>query len=662
MLKIVYLTPMATHPVDAGSKKRMVNIVNALRKYGAEFYPIVSAFHEVSDEQKAAMEAYWGEVCYVEGRSKKLSNVSEGYGIDDWYNPELTDAIARIVAEKKPDLIYTNYCFMTRFRDEGIDLPVILDTHDILSSRTSLYEQIGSAPGFFYTTPEEEERGLKRADVVMGIQPRETDLLKERLPEHDVITVGQPCQAWPPEMRAVTEVKKIGFIGSGHLFNRHGIDTFIQFYGQYFDSYPGQPEVVLAGKICDHVSQSPPWLIKHGFVEDISEFFNSVDLMISPVEVGTGLKIKTVEAFCSGRPTISTDIGSDGLEAVDLAHKCFSIEAMMSEIYWVIKEPERLAELEQTSQALARSYMDSSAAELQVLWERMSALAGKSEDMHPSFNNQVRPVQLGKLADVQLSSDKVGHLGEGWKEATGGAFWNVAKGAKLELDFTEATSDTEVLFVDLMIPDNLGGTCKMFFDGEELLTSTVTNGINRLRCLLPESSRGLHDLAFELSDEAGNSEVRSYRLDRVGKQENGIKPGTVVSLGDENSSGYLGQGWSWAEGTHIWSNAERAFLHFSLPTHEGQPVFELQIIIPEDTKFSLLWGDQLLYSEVGTDSWKKINVPLPKEVSDDQKECMLILESSKLFAPPNSMRELGVCVYAMSVVYKDINGSEKAGA
>ena len=51
-----------------------------------------------------------------------------------------------------------------------------------------------------------------------------------------------------------------------------------------------------------------------GFINDIDSFIASQMLMVAPISIGSGLKMKIPHALSCGTPVITTNIGSEGLE------------------------------------------------------------------------------------------------------------------------------------------------------------------------------------------------------------------------------------------------------------------------------------------------------------------------------------------------------------
>ena len=97
-----------------------------------------------------------------------------------------------------------------------------------------------------------------------------------------------------------------------------------------------------------------------GHVENLAEFYNSVDVVINPVEFGTGLKIKSVEGLAFGKPLITTPEGVVGLghflasptQAIVICH---TPDQFVSELKQLALQRPRLTALTEAAQKLAQS-------------------------------------------------------------------------------------------------------------------------------------------------------------------------------------------------------------------------------------------------------------------------------------------------------------------
>lgn len=54
-----------------------------------------------------------------------------------------------------------------------------------------------------------------------------------------------------------------------------------------------------------------------GFVENLKPYFSSCVAMVAPLSLGAGIKIKVLEAMYAGIPTLTNEIGIEGIPAID---------------------------------------------------------------------------------------------------------------------------------------------------------------------------------------------------------------------------------------------------------------------------------------------------------------------------------------------------------
>ena len=57
-----------------------------------------------------------------------------------------------------------------------------------------------------------------------------------------------------------------------------------------------------------------------GFVTDVTDAYRDADVVVVPLRVGGGTRIKVLEAFAHGRPVVTTTAGVDGIDARDGEH------------------------------------------------------------------------------------------------------------------------------------------------------------------------------------------------------------------------------------------------------------------------------------------------------------------------------------------------------
>lgn len=324
-MKILVISPIASPPATNGAKRRILNLLNHLRSAGHSIHYVYTGLEEIDTGRAVElMSEVWDSVHLVPESPSQTPSLDGDFGIDDWSSSDAAGVIGNIAAQIDPDIALVNYVFQSRYLDVLPDRALkILDTHDKLS-RASLYREAGLEPGFFHTTEPEEIRGLARADVVLAIQDGESDYFRQA--GRPVVIVGDVCDKRFVDRR-YGALRHIGFLAAYNKFNLYSLERFLPEFVRYAEQSPHPIELHLAGNLASGARRSiedglldHPSVVNEGFVDDLADFYERMDLMINPTLIGTGLKIKTVEALSHGVPLLSTAIGFDGLPALHPHH------------------------------------------------------------------------------------------------------------------------------------------------------------------------------------------------------------------------------------------------------------------------------------------------------------------------------------------------------
>jgi glycosyltransferase involved in cell wall biosynthesis len=103
------------------------------------------------------------------------------------------------------------------------------------------------------------------------------------------------------------------FVGSDNILNVDGLIGFLQEHGSWLRKY----RVAVCGKVCQQaeviqIASRHPNVSLLGFVDDIDQIYRRSQAAVSPV-VGTGLKIKIVDALAKGKPVFASQSSLAGL-------------------------------------------------------------------------------------------------------------------------------------------------------------------------------------------------------------------------------------------------------------------------------------------------------------------------------------------------------------
>lgn len=330
--RILMVSPVATHPVDAGNRARIVALVRELRTLGNDVH---FALMPMEGFDLPAMQAFFGAdhthllpwtpppvvrnplrraIRHV-GRAMKIDR-AYAWGLDDWVDPAILPTLRALDTRWRFDVVFVEYVFLSKaFEAFGADCLKVLDTHDRFGFRHRTYLAAGQQPKWFSTTDAEEARGFARADVVVAIQPEEERVFRAQLgatANTRVTTVGHLLDT--ANIVTASRSESVVIFGSSNPINVEGARYFIEHVAPRVRERVAGFQVKLAGDVGRGVPDSPG-VVKLGRVAQVTDAFGAGAIAVNPVRTGTGLNIKLMEALAAGVPNVSTRSGIRGLDA-----------------------------------------------------------------------------------------------------------------------------------------------------------------------------------------------------------------------------------------------------------------------------------------------------------------------------------------------------------
>ena len=358
------VAPMPLFPTSAGNRKRLLATCELLEREGfildfaylAHEDQVYRRFGQEPPTDMAAMASRFRRLYRIEiGKPVKLKTRAHAFGLDDWYPAELTAFMKSYFAEVDDcGAVLVNYVFLSKCLESvPPDIVKIIDTHDRFGERKDQYAPSRTDPNFFYCSSEDEGVGLKRADIVIAIQDAERD--------HFRALIGREVYVLPPGLmverpfEAPLKLRSIGFLGHGNDANLMSISAFADVWSR--DWSPNLPTLKIAGEICNAIPREPRLGIQTlGFVDSLTEFYSSVDLVVAPMIMGTGLKLKVIEGLAFGKPTIGTALAFEGFASRSPDHALADPEAVAARVRELANDAPELNRLTSACEALYDAY------------------------------------------------------------------------------------------------------------------------------------------------------------------------------------------------------------------------------------------------------------------------------------------------------------------
>ncbi len=228
--------------------------------------------------------------------------------------PQTQQIVKELAMKRQPTAVIAEYVYMTPcfvgLPDSALKLTHTIDMVSRVGQQVAVFG--GDAIGREFTAAE-ERAALLRGDVIIAVQQREAELFRALAPERRVIVLGYA----PPHIVAApaepVEQARVLIVGGEHEMNRRGLTLFYQrVWPQILAAIP---DAVLAvvGEVGRFLPQGLPRVQVLKMVERLDLEYARATVVVNPVDLGTGLKIKTVEALCFGKALVSTPVGVEGL-------------------------------------------------------------------------------------------------------------------------------------------------------------------------------------------------------------------------------------------------------------------------------------------------------------------------------------------------------------
>lgn len=295
----------------------------------------------------------------------------DSYNISRFFSVDFDARLEEILLSQEFDFIQLESLFMTPYIStirRNTAAPIVLRSHNF---EHSIWEQIASREDsrfkrwyLKFLASRLKKYELEIMDAVDGvIAISSTDESRYKRLDYKIpvtcIPFGINLDDYPAS-RPVKNPPRIFHLGAMDWQpNIEGIQWFLNNVWPEFMVQQPNAELYLAGRSMDIESFKGFGNRVHlvGEVDDAQEFMLSNDIMVVPLNTGSGIRIKILEGMAMGKTVISTKIGAEGIEAKDgveifIAESARDFQEILNKLY---NEPELIAKVGAAAREFAHS-------------------------------------------------------------------------------------------------------------------------------------------------------------------------------------------------------------------------------------------------------------------------------------------------------------------
>ena len=294
------------------------------------------------------------------------------------------------------DVLVADYAFQTPAFPYALSPAArrIVVMHDLFSSRAAQFAKLGAQDSVALIDQASELRLLGAAEAVVAIQGEEGAFIQRALPGRQVIVA--PIAAEPVAAPQPGEGASLLFVGSDTAPNVDGLRWFLHEVLPLVRQAVPQVELRVVGKVGGAIGPLPEAVAGAvrvlGLVPDLAPQYRDAAVVVSPLLVGSGLKIKLIEALSHGKAVVATGVTLQGVQedCAPAVRPTDAPGAFAAEIVALLENPALRAER--------------AAAALRVARERFSAAAchagllGYLRAGWTADTDAARPVAVGHKA------------------------------------------------------------------------------------------------------------------------------------------------------------------------------------------------------------------------------------------------------------------------
>jgi sugar transferase (PEP-CTERM/EpsH1 system associated) len=341
-MHILWLKTEMLHPLDSGGRIRTYHMLRGLRGRAHVAYLTLDDGTAGPDARASARE-YCDEVitvpfsppvkgtpAYYAALVRNLASRLP-YAVARYRSPAMREAITRTVRERRVDLVVCDFLVPAVNVPAGLAVPAVLFQHNVeaviwarraqvatsFAARAYMREQWRRMRAF-------ERRECRRFDHVIAVSEVDRDTFRDEYGVRSVsaIPTGVDVDFFHPSPNTATAATEMVFVGSmDWMPNSDAVAWFATDILPLVRRQISDARLTIVGRdptpAVRELALRVPGVRVTGTVPDIRPYLAGGAVVVVPLRVGGGTRLKIFEAMAMEKAIVSTRIGAEGLPVRD---------------------------------------------------------------------------------------------------------------------------------------------------------------------------------------------------------------------------------------------------------------------------------------------------------------------------------------------------------
>jgi glycosyltransferase involved in cell wall biosynthesis len=348
-LRVLLLSPMAPSPPRFGAQARTHGLLTNLAQHHEITAVIVYDDEGTPQASEAVMRSYCKQVHFIRnphgasGWRRRLLQLRSWFSRESFQRlvsmaPEVQARLDAVLTAQRFDVVLVNFPHLAHYRlrqsPPGTPAPVvIIDSHDV---HYDLARQIAvSAASFgrrlharlnWRKLQREEIAAYENAEGVCVCSLADQQRLANDAPAARTVIIPNAADVdrlQPRSSDPAPEANTVLFFGLlASVPNVDGLLFFIRdIWPRVLAARPSAQFIVVGANPAPELrALEAPGVTIVGPVDDLRPHLSRAAVVVVPLRLGSGTRLKILESWAMARPVVSTSLGAEGLESLSGKH------------------------------------------------------------------------------------------------------------------------------------------------------------------------------------------------------------------------------------------------------------------------------------------------------------------------------------------------------